>query len=58
MKVRSRCGMVRCSDAGGLQMVGRQDISVSDVRNRIGRRTIMCVPPIAALAITWNLFGR
>jgi len=25
--------------------------------NRIGRRTIFCMLPIAALAIMWNLFG-
>jgi hypothetical protein len=26
--------------------------------NRIGRRTLMCVLLIAALAIIWNLLGR
>jgi hypothetical protein len=26
--------------------------------NRIGRRVIMCMLLIAALAISWNLFGR
>jgi len=26
--------------------------------NRIGRRTIMCMRLIAALAVVWNLFGH
>jgi len=25
--------------------------------NRIGRRTVICMLPIAALALMWNLFG-